>query len=87
MAPIQEPWVRECRLKGLNIPGYILFCGGGIDRPTGRILERNINMLMLPGCSSRDLVAASIRARVLEREEFRSANSDNGGNELCCMNF
>jgi hypothetical protein len=59
MAPIQEPWVREGRLKSLNITGYILFCVGGIDRPTGRILERN--MLMLPGCSSRYLVAASIK--------------------------
>jgi hypothetical protein len=31
MALIQEPWGREGCVMGLNIPGYTLFCAGGID--------------------------------------------------------
>jgi len=31
MAVIQEPWHHEGRIRGLNIPGYILFSAGGTD--------------------------------------------------------
>jgi hypothetical protein len=42
----------------LNIPGYTLLCGSGIDRPRAYTNARNMNMntWMLPGFSSRDLV-------------------------------
>jgi hypothetical protein len=45
---------------GLNIPGYILFCASGIDRPRACILTRDMNIWMLPGFSCRDLVAVLI---------------------------
>jgi hypothetical protein len=45
---------------GLNIPGYTLFCGSGIDRPTTYNLARNMNIWMLLGFSSRDLVVVLI---------------------------
>jgi hypothetical protein len=32
MALIQEPWIREGRIMGLNIPGYTRFCGSRTDR-------------------------------------------------------
>jgi len=56
MAPIQEPWYREGRIMGLDISGYTLFWGRGIDRPRAYVSARNMNMWMLPGFSSRDLV-------------------------------
>ena len=49
MALMQEPWVREGCVTDLNIPGYTLFCGGGIDRPRACMLARNMNIWMLPG--------------------------------------
>jgi hypothetical protein len=33
MALMQEPCFRESRIRGLNIPGYILFSAAGTDRP------------------------------------------------------
>jgi hypothetical protein len=44
MALIQEPWVREGCVLGLNIPDYTLFCGGGLDRPRACILARYSNI-------------------------------------------
>jgi len=41
---------------GLNISGYTLFCGNGIDSPRVYICARNMDIWMLPGFSSRDLV-------------------------------
>jgi hypothetical protein len=49
MALIQEPYVREGRIMGLNIPGYTLFCGSETDRPRTCILAKNRNIWMLPG--------------------------------------
>ena len=46
---------------GLNIPGYTLFCAGGIDRSRACILARNMNIWMLLGFSSTDLVAVQIK--------------------------
>ena len=46
---------------GLNIPGYTLFYGGGTDRPTARVLVRNMKTRMLPEFSCRDLVAVLIK--------------------------
>jgi hypothetical protein len=40
MALTQEPWYHEGHIRGLNIPGYILFSVGGIDRPRDCILMR-----------------------------------------------
>ena len=71
MALIQEPWVCEGCVMGLNIPGYTLFCAGGIDRSRACILARNMNIWMLPGFSSRDLVAVQIKIlRGQGREKF-----------------
>jgi hypothetical protein len=61
MALIHEPWYSEGRIKGLNIPGYALFSGGGIDRPRACILMRNKTAWMLPGFSCRNLVAVLIK--------------------------
>jgi hypothetical protein len=61
MALIQEPRMREGCVMGLNVLGYTLFCRGGIDRPRACILDRNMNIWMLPGFSSRDLVAVQIK--------------------------
>jgi hypothetical protein len=61
MALVQEPWVREGRIMGLNIPGYTLFCASGTDRPRICVLARNRNIWMLPGFSFRDLVAVQIK--------------------------
>jgi hypothetical protein len=46
---------------GLNIPGYTLFLSSGTDRPQACILTRNQTAWMLPGFSSRDLVAVLIK--------------------------
>jgi hypothetical protein len=59
-AVIQEPWYREGRIRGLSVPGYTLFCAGGIDRPRACILRRNKTTWMLPGFACRDLVAVLI---------------------------
>ena len=61
MALIQEPWYREGRIRGLNIPGYTLFSASGADRPRACILTRNESAWMLPGFSCRDLVAVLIK--------------------------
>ena len=61
MALIQETWYREGCIRGLNIPGYILFSMGGIDRPTACILMRKKTSWMLPGFSCRALVAVLIK--------------------------
>ena len=57
VALIQEPWYREDRIRGLNIPGYALFSASGTDRPRACILTRNEMAWLLPGFSCRDLVA------------------------------
>jgi hypothetical protein len=61
MALIQEPWFREGRIRGLNIPGYTLFSAAGTDRPRACILTRNKTAWMLPEFSCRDLVAVPIK--------------------------
>jgi hypothetical protein len=60
MALVQEPWVCEGRIMGLNTPGYNLFYGSRTHRPRTRILAENRNIWMLPGFSFRDLVAGQI---------------------------
>ena len=45
----------------LNIQGYTLFCAGGTDRSRACISARNTNIWMLPGFSTRDLVAVQIK--------------------------
>jgi hypothetical protein len=60
MVLIQEPWVCRGHITGLNIPGYTLLCGSGMDRPRTCILARNMNIWMPPGFSFRDLVAVQI---------------------------
>jgi hypothetical protein len=70
MALVQELWVHEGCIMGLNIPGYALFCGSGTDRPRTCILAKNRNIWMLPGFSFRDLVAVQIKYD--EGEEKRS---------------
>jgi hypothetical protein len=57
MALIQEPWYRENCTRGLNIPGYTLYCAGGTDRPRACVLAGSMISWMLPGFSCRDLVA------------------------------
>ena len=61
MALIQEPWYREGRIRGFNIPGYTLFSASGADRPRTCILMKNESAWMLPGFSCRDLVAVLIK--------------------------
>ena len=46
---------------GLNIQGYTMFCAGGTDRSRACIIARNTNIWMLPGFSTRDLVAVQIK--------------------------
>jgi hypothetical protein len=46
---------------GLIIPGYTLFCRSITDGPRTFILARNMNIWILPGSSSRDLVAVQIK--------------------------
>jgi hypothetical protein len=58
---IQEPWYREGRIKGLNIPGYTLFSTGGIDGPRAGILTTNKATWMLPGFYCKALVAVLIK--------------------------
>jgi len=61
MALVQEPWYHKNCIRGLNIPGYTLYSVGGKDRPRACILARNINILVLPGFSCRDLVAVLVK--------------------------
>jgi hypothetical protein len=61
MALMQEPWFREGRTRGLNIPGYTLFSAAGTDRPRVCILTRNETAWMLPGFTCRDLAAVLIK--------------------------
>jgi hypothetical protein len=61
MALIQEPWYREGRIRGLNIPGYTLFSAGGIDRPRACNLTRNETAWMLQVFSCRQLVTVLIK--------------------------
>jgi len=49
MTLIQEPLYREFRIRGLNIPVYILFFARGIDRTMACILTRKETAWMLPG--------------------------------------
>ena len=53
VALIQEPWYREGCVRGLNIPGHILFFAGGTYRPRTCILTRNETALLLLGFSCR----------------------------------
>jgi hypothetical protein len=69
MALMQEPWIRDGHIMGLNIPGYTLFCGSGTDRLRTCILA-NRNIWMLRGFSFRDVVAVQIKYD--EGEEKRS---------------
>ena len=61
MTLVQEPWYREDCIRGLNIPGYILYSVGEKERPRARILARNMNAWLLPGFSCRDLVAILVK--------------------------
>jgi hypothetical protein len=61
MALIQEPWYREACIRGLNLPGYTLYSAGGKEIPRACILARNMNILVLPGFSCRDLVAVLVK--------------------------
>jgi hypothetical protein len=61
MALIQELWYREGCITNLNIPGYTLFSAGGTDRPCACILAGNETACMLPGFTSRDIVAVFIK--------------------------
>ena len=61
VALIQEPWYCVGCVRALNIPGYILFSAGGMDRPRACTLTRNETTLLLPGFSCRDLVAVLIQ--------------------------
>jgi hypothetical protein len=70
MALIQESWICEGRIMGLNIPGYTLFCGSGTDRLRTCILAKNRDIWMLPGFSFRDLVA--VQMKYDEGEDERS---------------
>jgi hypothetical protein len=54
---IEEPWDREARIMGLNIPEYALFSASGTDRSRAYILTTKETAWMLPGFSYRDLVA------------------------------
>jgi hypothetical protein len=45
---------------GLNIPGYTLFCVGGIDIHKACIFARNMNILMSPGFYCSNLVSVLI---------------------------
>jgi len=58
---IQEPWYREGCVRGLNIPGYVLFSASGANRPRACIRTRNQTAWLLPGFSCRDLVAVLIQ--------------------------
>jgi hypothetical protein len=60
MAVIQEPWYCNACIRGLNIPGYLLFSVNGADRPRACILTRIETAWMLPGFSCGDLVAVLI---------------------------
>ena len=60
MALIQEPRYHKGCIRGLNIPGYMLFSAGRIDRPTAGILMRNETAWMLQGFSCRDFVVVLI---------------------------
>jgi hypothetical protein len=53
---------------GLNLPGYTLYCRSGTDRPRACILARNMNIRMLSGFSSMDLVAVLINYNEGETE-------------------
>jgi len=61
MALIQEPWYRKDCIRGLNIPGYTLYCAGGTYRRRAFILARNMNIWVLPGFSCKDLVAVLVK--------------------------
>jgi len=61
MALIQEPWYRKDCVRGLNIPGYTLYCAGGKDRPRACILARDMDIWILPGFSGRDLAAVLVK--------------------------
>jgi hypothetical protein len=87
MVLIQEPWYREGRIMGLNISGYIMFSGSGIDRPRAYTSARNMNIWMLPEFSSRDLVTvlrnyndgeAERRLSALPALRFRTPSPDKG---------
>jgi hypothetical protein len=68
VAQIQESWYHEGRIMGINMQVYTLYCRRGIDRPTACILARNMNIWVLPGFSSRDLVAVLINYNESETE-------------------
>jgi hypothetical protein len=57
----QEPWFRENRVRGLNIPRYNLYSEDATDRPRTCILVGGMTSLLLPGFSSRDLVAVLVK--------------------------
>ena len=61
MTLVQGPWYREDCIRGLNIPGYILYSVRGKERPSACILARNMNALVLPEFSCRELVAILIQ--------------------------
>ena len=53
---------------GLNMPRYTLYCRSEIDRPRACILARNMDIWMLLGFCSRDLVAVLIHYNEGETE-------------------
>jgi hypothetical protein len=61
MPLIEEPWFREGRIRGLNIPGYTLFSATETDRPRACTLARNETAWITPGFSCGDLVAVLIK--------------------------
>jgi len=43
MALVQEQWLHEDCIRGLNIFGYTLYSAGGNERPRACILARNMD--------------------------------------------
>jgi len=58
---LQEQRYRDYSIRSLIIPGYTLYSGGGTDRPKICILARNMNIWVLTGFSSKEIIAVLLR--------------------------
>lgn len=65
LALIQEPWVCNNKVRGLNLRGFNAIVGCSVGRPrTCIVADLSLNALFLPQFSSADLTAIQLTRRL-----------------------
>jgi len=65
---IQEPWINQGRILGLNSKGCSIFHGRGENSPRICIVTKGVRTMCLPQLSDRDITSISMSYKVNEQD-------------------